>query len=52
MFKPTEGNDSLYEVSNDNGVRVMKFVTYKIWLYGVQCSHITTLQHSYIHLDF
>ena len=27
IFKPTIGNDSLHEVSNDNGVRVVNFVT-------------------------
>jgi hypothetical protein len=27
IFKPTIGNDSLREISNDNGVRVVNFAT-------------------------
>jgi hypothetical protein len=27
IFKPTIGNESLYEISNDNGVRVVNFAT-------------------------
>jgi hypothetical protein len=29
IFKPTIGNESLQEISNDNGVRVVNFVTSK-----------------------
>jgi hypothetical protein len=29
FFKPTIGNESLYEISNDNGVRVVNFATSK-----------------------
>ena len=29
IFKPTTGNESLHEDSNDNGVRVVNFVTSK-----------------------
>jgi hypothetical protein len=29
IFKPTTGNKSLNEISNDNGVRVVNFVTSK-----------------------
>jgi hypothetical protein len=29
VFKPTTGNESLHEISNDNGVRVVKFATSK-----------------------
>jgi hypothetical protein len=25
LFKPTTGNESLHEISNDNGVRVVNF---------------------------
>jgi hypothetical protein len=27
IFKPTIGNESLHEISNDNGVRVVNFIT-------------------------
>jgi len=29
IFKPTIGNDSLHQVSNDNGVRIVNFATSK-----------------------
>jgi hypothetical protein len=29
IFKPTFGNESLHEISNDNGVRVVNIATYK-----------------------
>jgi hypothetical protein len=29
IFKPTTGNESLHEISNDNGVRVVNFATCK-----------------------
>jgi hypothetical protein len=29
IFKPTIGNESLYEISNDNGIRVVNFATSK-----------------------
>jgi hypothetical protein len=29
IFKPTIGNDSLHSISNDNGVGVVNFATYK-----------------------
>jgi hypothetical protein len=29
IFKPTSGNESLHEISNDNGVRLVNFVTPK-----------------------
>jgi hypothetical protein len=29
ILKPTIGNESLHEISNDNGVRVVKFATSK-----------------------
>jgi hypothetical protein len=29
IFKPTIGNESLHEISNDNGVRVVNFATSK-----------------------
>jgi hypothetical protein len=30
IFKPTIGNESLHEASNDNGIRAVNFVTSKI----------------------
>jgi hypothetical protein len=29
IFKPTIGNESLYKISNDNGIRVVNFATSK-----------------------
>jgi hypothetical protein len=29
IFKPTIGNKSLHEISNDNGVRIVNFATFK-----------------------
>jgi exonuclease III len=29
IFKPTIGNESLHEISNDNGIRVVNFATSK-----------------------
>jgi hypothetical protein len=29
IFKPTVENDSLHEISNDNGIRVANFATFK-----------------------
>jgi hypothetical protein len=29
IFKPTIGNENLHEISNDNGVRVVNFATFK-----------------------
>jgi hypothetical protein len=29
IFKPTIGNESLHEISNDNGVTVVNFTTFK-----------------------
>jgi hypothetical protein len=40
IFKPTIGNESLHEISNDNGVRAVNFAHPKILLSKVQCSHI------------
>jgi hypothetical protein len=42
IFKPTIGNGSLHEISNDNGVRVVKFATPKTSQSKVRCSHIAT----------
>jgi hypothetical protein len=29
IFKPTTGNEGLHEISNDNGVQLLNFTTYK-----------------------
>jgi hypothetical protein len=29
IFKPTTGNEIFHEISNDNGVRIVKFATSK-----------------------
>jgi hypothetical protein len=42
IFKPTIRNESLHEISNDNGVRVVNFATYKTSDSKVPCSHIAT----------
>jgi hypothetical protein len=48
IFKETAGSESLHEISNDNGIRVVNFATSK-YLSEVQCSHLVTfinwLQH-------
>jgi hypothetical protein len=48
-LKPTIGNESLYETSNDNGVRVVNFATSKN-LSKIQCSHIVTFINLLGHL--
>jgi hypothetical protein len=42
IFKPTIGNESLHEISNDNGVRVVNFATSKNLTADVRCLHIVT----------
>jgi hypothetical protein len=39
ISKPTIGNESLLKISNDNGVRVVKFATSKL-IVKLQCSHV------------
>jgi hypothetical protein len=41
LFTQTIGNESLHEISNNNGVRSVNFTTSKN-LSKVQCSHIVT----------
>jgi hypothetical protein len=41
VFKPTTANESLHEIRNDNGVRIVNFPTSKN-LSKVQRSHIVT----------
>jgi exonuclease III len=40
IFKQTIGNESLHEISNDNGVRLVNFATSKTSESKVRCSHI------------
>jgi hypothetical protein len=42
IFKPTIGNESLHEISNDIGVRLVNFATFKNPETKVRCSHIAT----------
>jgi hypothetical protein len=35
IFKPAVANENLYKISNDNGVRMIKFTTSKISQYNV-----------------
>jgi hypothetical protein len=52
IFKLTIGNESLHEIRNDNGVRVVNFATSKkISLSKVQCSHIATFINILGHLQ-
>jgi hypothetical protein len=40
IFKPTIRNESLHEISNDNGVRVVNFATSKNLVVKILCSLI------------
>jgi hypothetical protein len=42
IFKPTTWNESLHEISNDSGVRVVNFATSTNLIVKVQCSHNIT----------
>jgi hypothetical protein len=42
IFKPTIWNESLREIHDDNGVRVVNFATSKFLLSKVRCFHIVT----------
>jgi hypothetical protein len=45
IFKPTIGNESLHEISNDNGVKLVNFATSKSSESKVQCPHIAKSIH-------
>jgi len=49
IFKPRNGNDSLFQDSIKNYVRMVNFVTSKNLV--VKSKIFTTPNHSYIHLD-
>jgi exonuclease III len=42
IFKPTIGNESVHEISNDNGVRLVNLLHLKTSKSHVRCSHIAT----------
>jgi hypothetical protein len=42
-FKPTIGNESLHEISNDNGVRLVNFDISKNLTVKRRCSHIESV---------
>jgi hypothetical protein len=42
IFKPTIGNESSHEISNDNGVRVVNFAKSKNLVVKTSCSLIMT----------
>ena len=42
IFKPTVGNESLHQDSNDNGVIIVKFATLKILFLRARCSRTET----------
>jgi hypothetical protein len=42
IFKPTIGNESLHEISNDNGVRLVNLPHLKTLESKVRSSHIAT----------
>jgi hypothetical protein len=48
IFKPTNGNESLHEISNYNGVRLVNFATSKN---RSQNYDVPTSQHPKIYLD-
>jgi hypothetical protein len=48
IFKPTVGNESLHEISNDKGVRIVNFATSKNL--KSQKYNVTTSPHPYIYI--
>jgi hypothetical protein len=42
IFKPTFGNESLHEINNDNGARVVNFATSENLIVRSTVFHITT----------
>jgi hypothetical protein len=51
IFKPKIGNESLHELSNDNGVRVVNFATSKNLIVKSKTIHITTFINILGHLQ-
>jgi hypothetical protein len=48
FFKPTIGNESLHEINNDNGVRVVNVTTSKNLFVKVLWFHQTHTSHDYV----
>jgi endonuclease/exonuclease/phosphatase family metal-dependent hydrolase len=52
IFKPTIGNESLYKISNDNGVRVANFATSKnLIVKSTMFPHRDIHKHTWTHPD-
>jgi hypothetical protein len=51
IFNPTIGNESLQEISNDNGVRLVNLANLKTSEQKVGCSHIATSINILRHLQ-
>jgi endonuclease/exonuclease/phosphatase family metal-dependent hydrolase len=52
IFKPIIGNDSLHETSNDNGVRVVNFATWKnLIVKSTTCPHRDIHKHTWTSPD-
>ena len=49
IIKPTVGNESLHQYSNDHGVRIVNFVTSKNLL--IRSTKFLPPKHSYVHQD-
>ena len=51
IFKPTIGNESLHQDSNDNGVRIVNFgISKNLVVKSTMFPHRNI--HKYVHLDF
>jgi hypothetical protein len=51
ISKLTIGNESLHEISNDNGVREVNFATYKIIVESTMCPHCNIHKYSWTSLQ-
>jgi len=46
ILKPTIGNDSLHQDSNDNGVRIVNFATHKNLVFKSKMFHTKTSKNT------
>jgi hypothetical protein len=52
IFKPTVGNESLHEISNDNGIRVVNFATsYIIIIKSTMFPHYNIHEYTWTYRD-